>query len=693
MSRLDSKLSERASDITYEALPDDDEGAYANFAQIMAEPEPTPAAAPEPKLEREPSKRGSADIPGLKDEDVVSKDGNLVTMLDRKPSMSEKARLAQEAMKQLNLRPGSRVSMIETSTDPSIKVQTAKRPQGLRGSLKDSMKSTASAPAELPGVQIPARADMPKANPDFVDEEYGESSFDFYISYCRGVDDDPAFKLQEMLESNVSTSDGNGVNSFFDRKSIRSMYLDARGEWRKRAPENRVHGLAKSNCFLVLLSPEALAKLRNAHKEENFQLLEIEYAMNTTKPVIPVYIPSSSGRMPSKPAAPSYSDSMPYHPWAKATVQSTMDSFLKRESVLLCGKRLESSTESLVECLSVVANGDTMPAQKSPASFDPKPWEPSVDNIKKKQEEKKAALESQVARVQEEENVETMDWGHWQLERDTVEIQNKLGSGEFGDVCKGILHGTGEHKGMQAWVAIKTLKKGSRTEFLLEAKTMVHLKHKNLVNIYGVCTTEEPVLIVAELCEYGSLKDFLPRRKAATLTLENLLDMIKEVAAGMQHVEAVGFVHRDLAARNVLVEDHPQGYRCKVADFGLAVELDEGKEIFQGDVNQPVPIRWTAPEAIRKGKFSHKSDVWSFGITCYEIITFGNDPYEGANNQEVVTMVCEQGVRLPCPKEPRARRGCPKILHDIMLMCWEHYPTDRPSFDDLVETHLPTVTL
>jgi len=262
--------------------------------------------------------------------------------------------------------------------------------------------------------------------------------------------------------------------------------------------------------------------------------------------------------------------------------------------------------------------------------------------------------------------------------------------------------GHGENEGMKAMVAIKTMKeahKDKKREFLEEAMTMVNLHHRNLVNIYGVCTLDEPILIVAELCEHGSLKDYLPSAAAQSHTYEDLFTMIEEIAAGMEHVEDVGFVHRDLAARNVLVEQRSSGVRCKVADFGLAQELKSSaieKEgvnaVWQGDVKRPVPIRWTAPEAIRYARFSILSDVWSYGITCYEILTFGDDPYENATNQEVVNMVCDEGVRLPIPPPDRALRGCPKELHDFLMLCWKDKRRQRPSFKTIVNELLPQIS-
>lgn len=286
----------------------------------------------------------------------------------------------------------------------------------------------------------------------------------------------------------------------------------------------------------------------------------------------------------------------------------------------------------------------------------------------------------------DEEDPEHITWGHWELRRDQIEILKKIGEGEFGEVSEGKLHGTGENEGMVAMVAIKQLKMGSasKAEFLREAHFMVQLHHRNLVNIYGVLTKEEPVLIVSELCVLGALKTYLLRNRFAgsDITSKICFEMIKEICYGMEFVSSERFIHRDLAARNVLVERKVDSIRCKIADLGLAVRCFD--DFHQGDVTQPVPIRWSAPEAIRRGHFSERSDVWSFGITMYEIVTFGSDPYDGVTNREVVQMVCDQGMRLPCPTTS-APRGCPKACHDIMVKCWDKQTEARPSFCELVK--------
>ncbi|XP_078411299.1 protein-tyrosine kinase 6-like isoform X2 [Cetorhinus maximus] len=165
-------------------------------------------------------------------------------------------------------------------------------------------------------------------------------------------------------------------------------------------------------------------------------------------------------------------------------------------------------------------------------------------------------------------------------------------------------------------------------------------------------------------------------KEALYLGLEQLLDMAVQVAEGMSYLESQNYVHRDLAARNVLVGDN---CICKIADFGLARVVKEGVYMSQSTA---IPYKWTAPEAIEFGRFSVKSDVWSFGVLLYEIFTHGRTPYPGLDNQEVVSMISE-GYRMPCPD------GCPGKLYEIMLQCWNSTAQNRPSFKALVQILVP----
>lgn len=253
----------------------------------------------------------------------------------------------------------------------------------------------------------------------------------------------------------------------------------------------------------------------------------------------------------------------------------------------------------------------------------------------------------------------------WEIDRKTLRMVKKLGAGQFGEVWKGEWNG-------KIPVAIKTLKEGTMPvqEFLQEAQLMIRLRHPKLIQLYAVCTKEEPIYIVTELMKHGSLLDYL-RNDGRGLEFQKLIDMASQVASGMAYLEAQSFIHRDLAARNVLVGDN---LVCKVADFGLARLIDE--DIYEAHHGAKFPIKWTAPEAILYNRFTIKSDVWSFGILLYEIVTYGRFPYPGMNNQQVLEAV-PVGYRMPIPHK------CPQTLYEIMLECWKDEADHRPTFETL----------
>ena len=195
----------------------------------------------------------------------------------------------------------------------------------------------------------------------------------------------------------------------------------------------------------------------------------------------------------------------------------------------------------------------------------------------------------------------------------------------FGEVWQGTWNGTTK-------VAIKTLREGTTQPeaFLKEAEIMKKLIHPKLVQLYAVCSREEPIYIVTELMTKGSLLEFLRGEGRQVLDMAKMIDISTQVAEGMAFLESRGFVHRGLAARNVLVSD---GVVVKIADFGLSRVLVE--DIYEAHEGARFPIKWTAPEACLENKFSIKSDVWSFGILLTEITTFGRIPYPGMANAEV----------------------------------------------------------
>ncbi|NXY45767.1 EPHB2 protein, partial [Ceuthmochares aereus] len=259
-----------------------------------------------------------------------------------------------------------------------------------------------------------------------------------------------------------------------------------------------------------------------------------------------------------------------------------------------------------------------------------------------------------------------------------VKIEQVIGAGEFGEVCSGHLKLPGKR---EIFVAIKTLKSGytekQRRDFLSEASIMGQFDHPNVIHLEGVVTKSSPVMIITEFMENGSLDSFL-RQNDGQFTVIQLVGMLRGIAAGMKYLADMNYVHRDLAARNILVNSN---LVCKVSDFGLSrfLEDDTSDPTYTSALGGKIPIRWTAPEAIQYRKFTSASDVWSYGIVMWEVMSYGERPYWDMTNQDVINAI-EQDYRLPPPMD------CPNALHQLMLDCWQKDRNHRPKFGQIVNT-------
>ncbi|KAH1002580.1 tyrosine-protein kinase Src64B [Dendroctonus ponderosae] len=256
----------------------------------------------------------------------------------------------------------------------------------------------------------------------------------------------------------------------------------------------------------------------------------------------------------------------------------------------------------------------------------------------------------------------------WEISRDEIQLLTRLGHGNFGEVF------FGKWKN-QYDVAVKTLREGtmSTQAFLQEAAIMKTFRHKRLVALYGVCSEQEPVYIVQEYMSKGSLLEFLRKDEGKLLEFEDLIYIAFQVASGMEYLESKQLIHRDLAARNVLIGENNI---AKICDFGLARVIEDNE--YCPKQGSRFPVKWTAPEAIVYGKFSIKSDVWSYGILLMELFTFGQVPYPGMHGREVIELV-EQGYRMPKPSS----HSLPDEIYQIMLKCWDAIPEARPTFEFL----------
>ncbi|KAH9529410.1 Ephrin type-A receptor 5 [Dermatophagoides farinae] len=263
-----------------------------------------------------------------------------------------------------------------------------------------------------------------------------------------------------------------------------------------------------------------------------------------------------------------------------------------------------------------------------------------------------------------------------EIDASHITIEAIIGGGEFGDVCRGKLKIPGKS---EVTVAIKTLKPTTaekpRLDFLTEASIMGQFDHSNVIYLQGVVTKTNPIMIITEYMEHGSLDAFL-RANEGKFTILQLIGMLRGIASGMEYLSTMNYVHRDLAARNVLVNS---SLVCKIADFGLSREIESATEGAYTTRGGKIPVRWTAPEAIAFRKFTSASDVWSFGIVCWEVMSYGERPYWNWSNQDVIKSI-EKGYRLPPPID------CPDAVYQLMLESWQKDRSNRPTFTQIVKT-------
>lgn len=272
----------------------------------------------------------------------------------------------------------------------------------------------------------------------------------------------------------------------------------------------------------------------------------------------------------------------------------------------------------------------------------------------------------------------------WEIRRDNVVLNRKLGEGAFGTVFGGETYQEDE-----GWVpvAVKTLKIGSRVEekidFLTESEIMKRFSHPNIVKLLGVCTRGEPVLAIMEYHLHGDLKTYLLSRRslvgqvsreAEDISAERLTQMVLDVASGLKYIHDLRYVHRDLACRNCLVHANQT---VKIGDFGMTRTLIES-DYYRFTKKGMLPVRWMSPESLWDGMFTSKSDIWSFGILVFEIVTFGSFPYQGLSNNQVLEFV-KKGNRLILPG------NCPEDLCDFIHSCLSYEASDRPDIEDIFD--------
>uniref|UniRef100_A0A8C2JRI1 Tyrosine-protein kinase n=1 Tax=Cyprinus carpio TaxID=7962 RepID=A0A8C2JRI1_CYPCA len=265
----------------------------------------------------------------------------------------------------------------------------------------------------------------------------------------------------------------------------------------------------------------------------------------------------------------------------------------------------------------------------------------------------------------------------------------KLGEGNFGMVELCLYDPKGDQTG--ELVAVKSLKTENESSNLRrEISTIRNLYHENIVKYKGICNDEggANIKLIMEYLPSGSLKEYLPRNKSKT-DQKRLLNYALQICQGMEYLGSQNYIHRDLAARNILVENESL---VKIGDFGLTKSIKDDKEYYKVTEEQDSPVYWYAPECLLNRKFYKASDVWSFGVTLYEIMTYcdrDNSPPQvflktigrshGQMTMARLVEALEKGWRMPRPD------SCPEMVYSQMYRCWSQAPENRVDFKGLIK--------
>ncbi|XP_072436471.1 mitogen-activated protein kinase kinase kinase 21 isoform X4 [Chiloscyllium punctatum] len=264
-----------------------------------------------------------------------------------------------------------------------------------------------------------------------------------------------------------------------------------------------------------------------------------------------------------------------------------------------------------------------------------------------------------------------------EIEFSQLTLQEIIGVGGFGKVYRGTWKGQP--------VAVKAARRdpdeeaGATAESARrEARLFAMLQHRNIIALRGVCLQEPNLCLVMEYAQGGPLNRALAGRRIPPRTLVN---WAVQIARGMcyLHAEAiVPIIHRDLKSSNILLlekieNDDIANKTLKITDFGLAREWHKTTKMSAAGT-----YAWMAPEVIKSSMFSKGSDVWSYGVLLWELLT-GEVPYRGIDGLAVAYGVAVNKLTLPIPST------CPEPFTKLMEECWDQDPHVRPNFATILE--------
>ena len=241
------------------------------------------------------------------------------------------------------------------------------------------------------------------------------------------------------------------------------------------------------------------------------------------------------------------------------------------------------------------------------------------------------------------------------------EILGRIGSGGMADVYKGK-----DHK-LNRYVAIKVLKSDYRTDevfikkFLSEAQAAAGLMHPNVVNVYDVGQDRGLYYMVMELVEGITLKDYI--EKKGRLSAKETISISIQMVTGLQAAHNQHIIHRDIKPQNIIIS---KDGKVKVTDFGIARATTATQTISTSVMGS---VHYTSPEQARGGVVDQKSDIYSIGITMYEMIT-GHVPFDGDSTVSVALKHLQEEIKSPAEEVP----DIPYSLECIIMKCTQKHP-------------------
>jgi len=254
---------------------------------------------------------------------------------------------------------------------------------------------------------------------------------------------------------------------------------------------------------------------------------------------------------------------------------------------------------------------------------------------------------------------------------------NPVATGQYGIIYKGQFSDPSDPDGETRTVTVKTVSDSASievvTEFIEDARSLISFNHNHVLSALGIATNDNTPFVFFPWMEYGDLRTYV-REQHKHLSQRMLLEFCEHVLFGMTFLASQKFIHGDIAARNCVVGADGA---VRVSDVGLSRDFFSEEYCNSPVTHKLIPVRWMAVECLNEdGCFSEKSDVWSFGVLTWELMTFGETPFAELDHETVKNYVINNG-RLTKPADT------PSEIYDLMKVCWYTHPQDRPVFHEL----------